>query len=350
MHRVGRGQISHFRHQKSPKRGKAAPLKTDAPVKTVNISSADRLSLTLCFAIVIHGILILGIGFKASEPPKPLYKPLEIVLVQRTSKAPKEAELLAQAALEGGGQSDEAARASTPLPSLEPAPEPELAASPPPTPPASSAASTPTPAPEQPKPKNETPSEVKPLLTAPTNTPTKLRAAPASNPEPAPKIAEPEPVLAEESRPRPSAESLIQSSFALASLNAELQQRLDRRSRRLRRKYISANTREFKYAAYLEAWRAKVERIGNLNYPDEARRGKLSGQLILDVALTRDGSVQNVIVRRTSGFKVLDDAAIRIVRLASPYAPFPPNIRKETDILHITRTWQFLNNYRFTGR
>ena len=97
----------------------------------------------------------------------------------------------------------------------------------------------------------------------------------------------------------------------------------------------------------MEAWRAKVERVGNLNYPDAARRNKLTGSLILDVALNADGSVNQINVRRSSGSKILDDAAIRIVELSSPFAPFPDNIKAETDILHITRTWQFLDNNLF---
>ena len=97
----------------------------------------------------------------------------------------------------------------------------------------------------------------------------------------------------------------------------------------------------------MEAWRAKVERVGNLNYPDDARKNNLSGSLILDVSLNADGSVNQITVRRSSGSKILDDAAIHIVELSSPFAPFPDQIRKETDILHITRTWQFLNNISF---
>ena len=91
----------------------------------------------------------------------------------------------------------------------------------------------------------------------------------------------------------------------------------------------------------------KVERVGNLNYPDEARRNRLSGHLILDVALNPDGSINEITIRKPSGHKVLDDAAVRIVELAAPYAPFPDSFRKETDILHITRTWQFVNNKGF---
>ena len=85
---------------------------------------------------------------------------------------------------------------------------------------------------------------------------------------------------------------------------------------------------------------------GNLNYPDEARRRKLYGNLILQVSLKADGTIEEIKVRKSSGHKLLDDAAIRIVRLAAPYAPFPEEIRKETDVLDIVRTWQFLNSNR----
>ena len=97
----------------------------------------------------------------------------------------------------------------------------------------------------------------------------------------------------------------------------------------------------------MEAWRAKVERVGNLNYPEEARRRNISGQLVLDVALNPDGKINQITIRRSSGYKVLDDAAIRIVELAAPYSPFPEAIRAETDVLHITRTWQFLDQRGF---
>ena len=135
----------------------------------------------------------------------------------------------------------------------------------------------------------------------------------------------------------------------MASLNAEIAQRLEARAKRPRRKFISASTREHKYAAYMEAWRVKVERIGNLNYPEVARRHNLTGSLILDVALKPDGSITDIAVRRASGYKLLDEAAIRIVNLSSPFAPFPSDIEAEVDILHITRTWQFLTNYRLTS-
>jgi len=128
-----------------------------------------------------------------------------------------------------------------------------------------------------------------------------------------------------------------------ARLSAEISQSWEEYQKRPRQTFISARTRAYKYAAYMDAWRAKVERVGNLNYPEEAKRRDLSGDLIMDVALNPDGSIDSVTIKRSSGHAVLDDAAKRIVRLAAPFAPFPDDIRAETDILHITRTWQFMH-------
>ena len=117
-----------------------------------------------------------------------------------------------------------------------------------------------------------------------------------------------------------------------------------------RQRHISASTQEFKYAQYMLAWVAKVERVGNLNYPEAARRNNLSGRLILDVALNPDGSIKAIEFVKSSGHDALDDAAVHIVRMAAPYAPFPADIRDETDVLHITRTWEFLPGNRLTGK
>ncbi len=110
-----------------------------------------------------------------------------------------------------------------------------------------------------------------------------------------------------------------------------------------------ARTQEYVFAAYMDAWQRKVERIGNLNYPDEAKRHRLAGSLILQVDLNPDGTVRDVQLLRSSGEKILDDAAIRIVRLSAPYAPFTPAMREETDILQIIRTWQVLAGNRLTA-
>lgn len=104
--------------------------------------------------------------------------------------------------------------------------------------------------------------------------------------------------------------------------------------------FIGARAAEYRFAQYEEDWRVKVERVGTLNYPAGAR-GKLYGNLRMTVYILPDGSVQKVELDRSSGLKLLDDAAFKIVRMATPFAEFPPNIRRDTDILVITRTWFF---------
>ena len=126
-----------------------------------------------------------------------------------------------------------------------------------------------------------------------------------------------------------------------ARLNAEINRSFQEYQQMPRHKYLNARTQEYKYAAYMDAWRAKVERVGNLNYPQQAKRQNLAGSLVLDVAINPDGSLHGIEVLRPSGHKVLDDAAMRIVELAAPYPPLSPDMRADIDILHITRTWKF---------
>ena len=133
----------------------------------------------------------------------------------------------------------------------------------------------------------------------------------------------------------------MQKSLEAARLEAQISRDWDNYQKRPKRKFIGARTQEYRFARYVEDWRMKVEKVGNLNYPEAARQQKLYGQLQLTVSISADGSVESVEINRSSGHKVLDAAASRIVELAAPYAPFPEDIRKDTDILGITRTWIF---------
>jgi protein TonB len=286
-----------------------------------------------------HGILVLGVTFAPEDIPPPRYETMEIILVQQKSDPPEDAKILAQANLQGGGDLAEAETPSTPLPAPFPQEEPEIAAPPPAESqaPAESAAE----APEIVEEIAVESSDAEERLAEKIDTKDK-EAKPAEE-----NVRDKQVPEKPELPPAPSATALMTNSFKIASLSAQIRRKLQAKAERPRRKFISASTKEYKYASYMEAWRAKVERVGNLNYPEAARKNKLSGSLILDVALNNDGSINQITVRRSSGHKVLDDAAIRIVKLASPYSPFPDHIREETDILHITRTWQFLNNHHF---
>lgn len=144
---------------------------------------------------------------------------------------------------------------------------------------------------------------------------------------------------------RPRGRDLAAQALALARLQGEIAREIDAYNQRPRRKFIGARAVEYRFAQYVEDWRQKVERIGNLNYP-EAARGKLYGSLVLTVKIKSDGSLEGVELNRSSGHKLLDEAAQRIVHLAAPYAPFPEAIRHDTDIIEITRTWNFVQGDR----
>ncbi len=334
-----------------------------------SVESADRLGFTLFIAIAAHAIVVLGVTFAPHERTRELVSTLDIVLVQRESEEqPDEADYLAQANQDGGGESEEAARPATPLPAPFVGPIPDIAMASPPIPFREEVLSTEL-APVVAKSAAEdlTPSAPPtPVLTQTrVETPEKFMSKPSVEPAPEPdtrtaakaeKTPEPQPEHQAQPAPPPqttqtlTAAALINRSLAMASLSAEIDRRLRAYAKRPKRKWITARTREHKYAAYMDAWRQKVERVGNLNYPDEARRANLSGNLLLDVALRPDGSVDEIILRRSSGKKALDDAAIRIVKLAAPFARFPKSIAEDTDILHVERTWQFLSGNRFSSR
>ena len=289
-------------------------MATPAPIQTPRITASDRLGLTLFFALVFHAIVILGITFNvASKAPEDSPQSLEVTLIKsRSDIAPDEADYLAQANRVGDGNTRERVRPT------------EAAAQP-----------------------NNSESEL------PGRSDTQKLATPGQPTPPVPTQTElltqkqAEQKLQQAARDREqtprklSAGALIARSMEIASLSAEVTQRQLAYSKRERHKHISANTREYKYASYMDAWRAKVERIGRLNYPEEASRRGITGSLLLDVSLSADGTVRAISILKSSGSKVLDDAAIRIVRLAAPFAQLPENIREDTDVLHIIRTWVF---------
>nr|VFK43668.1 MAG: protein TonB [Candidatus Kentron sp. SD]VFK47807.1 MAG: protein TonB [Candidatus Kentron sp. SD]VFK79155.1 MAG: protein TonB [Candidatus Kentron sp. SD] len=318
------------------------------------IGSMDRLILAVFFAVVLHAIFVFGIDFSPTKELSSRANTLDIILVQtHADKPPDDASYLAQANQKGGGDSPEKKRPTAPLPA------PIVSRLP-----AEITTSLPLSASRflEAKPKSKTAPESEPakstkkpvLAQTVVSTEQKVRRRPPPKPKP---ILEPKPARPPQPRNAPpvrskniSAAALISRSLAVASLNAEIQQRLRAYAERPRRKWITAKTREYKYASYMEAWRAKVEQIGNLNYPGEAARRKLSGNLLLGVAINADGSINEITLHRSSGSRVLDDAAMRIVKLASPFAPLPKNIRKDVDILHIERTWQFLAANRLSAR
>lgn len=290
-------------------RTRARARSADGPAPAPSITPADRLGATVALSLIFHGVLAFGVGF-AREDPAPLVPTLDVILTQtRSEQPPEQADFLAQASQRGGGDSEVAERPREPQLSQVPKPDPGVA-------PQQQAARAPDPEPQA----------RQPVLTA---------QSPSERSESAEQRLE-QPVT-----PLPSSRELIEQSLEMARLSAEIERAAERYAKRPRRKFISANTREYEYAAYMRAWVARVERVGNLNYPDEARRRNLQGQLVMTVAVRRDGTVENVTVVQPSGYPVLDQSATDIVRLAEPFPPLPVT-DENVDILHITRTWQFL--------
>lgn len=268
--------------------------------------------LVAAFAIslVLHGLLLL-IQFRLPDSKPVRDKGLEVVLVNtRHAKAPDKPDVLAQANVDGGGNTEQNVRPSTPLP-----PQPTRRDGD-----ALIEAKRRTPEPVR---------DQKQVITR-DKAPAKVAAAPKKVEQPVPQ-AEP---------PQVSGLDLLDSAAAVARLEAQVDRDLQELAKRPRKKFIGARAQEYRFAQYVEDWRQKVERVGTLNYPDAAR-GKLYGSLLLSVSIRADGSVDKVGVQRSSGHKVLDEAAVRIVKMAAPYAPFPPDIRKDYDIIEITRTWKF---------
>ena len=277
------------------------------------ITDNDRLGMTLFLAAMFHGIVILGVTFSLSPPAESESLPtMDVILVQTQDPSQAEdAKYLAQVSQQGGGDDQEQNRPTD-------------------------------------------------LFTAPSLTKNPGMAMTTSQQQQASqKQVEKVAMLHQESashsvdtddkKQSPDDVTLVDQqnqnrNLKQARLAHELSTRIEHQAETPRTKYLNSSTREFVPAAYMREWINRVERIGNLNYPDQARRRQLSGTLILDVVINADGELVKTDLRQSSGHQLLDDAAKRIVELAAPYSPFPPKLRQEADVIHITRSWEFLND------
>lgn len=273
------------------------------------IGDDQRLGATLVFSLLLHGLLILGIGF-ALESAAPVVPMLDVILTQtQTPLTPKQADFLAQANNQGGGEHEKAHRPRDVQPGTTPQAEPGVAPRP-------VRAQAPAPAP-----------------------PTQARIVVSANGE----TAVPPPSRDQKVEPLhlPLGRHKAEHDMEMARLAAEIHLRSNRYAKRPSRKFVSASTQEYAWATYLRTWVDRAERVGNLNYPDEARRRRLSGTVVINVGVLRNGSIERIDIVQSSGIKLLDDAAVRIARLAEPYPPLPKTT-DNPDILNVIRTWRFL--------
>ena len=273
------------------------------------IGESTRLGATMVLSVLLHAMLILGIGF-AVEDAAPMLPTLDVILTQtKTALTPAQADFLAQANNQGGGEHDASSRPTAPQAGPLPQPEDGLAPRP-------LRAQTPAPSP-----------------------PPEARVITSTNAQDS--LPSPQARQEVEANPLPQGQEKIDRDIEMARLAAEIQLRSQQYAKRPKRKFVSASTREYAWAQYLRGWVDRVERVGNLNYPDEARRRRIGGLVVISVAVRRDGSVENTRIIQSSHIPMLDNAALRIVKLSEPFAPLPKT-QDDPDILHVTRTWQFL--------
>jgi protein TonB len=282
------------------KRHKVAPsatsLSRSPPFRFPDLTSdryANRLfSYALGASIVLHGVL-LAVRFHPFDLSKvqDSAPALEVALVNaKSTSKPTKADILAQANLDGGGNTDAQRKAKTPLPALQKAGiSGEVAVA---------------------------TQRIEALEIEAKELMTRINGA-------------------------PTASDLAQRTLEAMRMEARIAKDIETYQQRPKRRFVGARAEEYRFARYVEDWRTKIERIGNLNYPEAARELQLYGSLLITVSIRSDGTVENVEINRSSGQKVLDAAAVRIVQMSAPFAAFPPDIKRDTDVLHITRTWMF---------
>lgn len=275
----------------------------------------QTVTATFAFSLALHAFILFGIGFSLPQLQKlqQVSPPLHVVLVNSKSQsAPKKADALAQNNLDGGGNTPKDRTATTPLPVLNDALQYQS---------------------EQSAQRvQQLEQEVRRLMTQASIRNYHVPQPTAQNPESRKKDA------------RNNGKDPDERSLQIARLEAEISKNLDAYQKLPRRKFIGARTEEYRFAQYIEDWRTKVERVGNRNYPQAAREKQIYGNLQLSVSIHADGRVEKIEISRSSRQPVLDAAARHIVRLAAPFPPFPPDIRRDTDILTITRTWTFTSS------
>ena len=275
-------------------------------------TSSDVLPLTLAFSIVFHAFLLLVTFTVPDAPEGRSAAQLDVVLVNsKSSSKPTNAELLAQANLDGGGNTEADLQAKSNLPVLEDmkaTDELELSA-------------------RQVKQLEEQAAQLLDSVNEQMPTDTITRSVPRSGQQ--------------DTLEDPAVE---ERQLQIARLEAQIAKEWQAYQKLPRRKFIGARAEGAVYAEYVEKWRQRIETVGTQNYPQEARRLSIFGSLLITVSIKADGSVEQVEIERSSGQQILDRAAVRIVELAAPFSPFPAAVRSEYDILSITRQWSFTRN------
>ncbi len=295
----------------------------------------EQLAVALFVSVIVHLLVIYGISFIPPPSKKPLNVTMDVILVQKkTDTRDQQPDYLAQATQEGGGKHELESKDRPATPTIAPFPSEntELVVTPPPP---QIAAAAPLVEPET------------KILATTTKSSYQIEDPPSEEiplDEEIPVEGNDEAKETTELEEIPALSNRIQNvRTEVASIQAELDEKYrDYQKTRKRHKYISASTKEYIYATYINSWRRKIEPIAQAKYA--AIHQFIEASLLLDVAINKDGTIYNVELVKSSGYPVLDDVALRSVHNAAPYVQFSEEIRKETDILHITATWEFSYN------
>lgn len=270
----------------------------------------DVLTTALFVAAAVHAVFLLGVNFQPFLEEMRTPPALEVILVEQSNdEKPDEASYLAQFSQDGGGDTENNSRPSSPFVSPLDIDSDGLAS----TPVLKSA----------PKLSEQSAEDV--VTAVFSDNSVKTEQTEDSN----------EKIDANEDS------VVVEQNMDIAKLVAEIERQQEEFAKRPKKKHINARTTETAAASYMHKWVKQVERVGNLNYPDAARRDKLAGALILIVGIYKNGNIESVTVDESSGHKLLDDAAVRIVELAAPFNAMSGTLAEETDILYIVRTWEF---------
>lgn len=281
-----------------------------AVVESPQHRQTDVITIALFVAAAVHAIVLLAVSFRPFLDEMRTPPALEVILVQQSdSEKPDEAAYLAQFSQDGGGETDENTRPSSPFSSDLDVDADGIA----PTPILASA----------PAPSSESAEDVITAVFAEDEVETEQTTE------------------ASDAVDAPAGSVLVDQNVDIAKLAAEIDRQQEEFAKRPKKKHINARTTETASADYMFHWVEQVERVGNLNYPDDARRAKLTGALILIVGIYKNGEIESITIDESSGHTLLDDAAVRIVELAAPFEPMSGTLAEETDILYIVRTWEF---------
>jgi protein TonB len=277
-------------------------------VPSATLSNNDSLLIAIFVAVIVHIVLVLGMNFTTPKPEK-INKSINITLINTpVKKAPEKANFLAQDNQLGAGE-------------LTKKPDP--------------------PAQKLPSQGNSQVKEIKKIAPDPEESKSKVAQKIITQQKAEKKTvtaSKPEVVSQPEKRPQLTAESLQQQ---IAQLGTEIRQSQPS-AEQTKIKFIdSVSAHKYVAAQYMKDWESKVERTGNLNYPEAAAKKNFSGTLTMDVGINADGSIYSIRINRSSGNPALDEAAKQIVRMSAPFAPLPLELRKELDVLVITRVWKF---------